>query len=161
AEYGDPDVAEDWEFIRKFSPYHLIEPDRDYPPVLFWTATSDDRVGPVQARKMAARMQSQGIEDVWFFEDTEGGHSAASDNEQTAVTRSRSYRVLWNSLTVESVGEHDERYAALPRRKHGHRRQTRRRRCGHRRQGQHRGQDLRRLLPRTRRGLLRPRPGSR
>ena len=101
AEYGDPDVAEDWDFIRKFSPYHLIEPDRDYPPVLFWTATSDDRVGPVQARKMAARMQSQGIEDVWFFEDTEGGHSAASDNEQTAFTRALSYRFLWNSLTGE------------------------------------------------------------
>ncbi len=101
AEYGDPDVAEDWEFIRTFSPYHLIEADRDYPPVLFWTATSDDRVGPVQARKMAARMQAQGIENVWFFEDTEGGHSAASDNEQTAFTRALSYRFLWNSLTGE------------------------------------------------------------
>lgn len=101
AEYGDPDVAEDWEFIRRFSPYHLLEDDRDYPPVLFWTATSDDRVGPVQARKMAARMQAKGIDDVWFFEDTEGGHSAASDNEQTAFTRALSYRFLWNSLTGE------------------------------------------------------------
>ncbi|WP_210602712.1 prolyl oligopeptidase family serine peptidase [Brevibacterium oceani] len=101
AEYGDPDIAEDWEFIRRFSPYHLIEDDRDYPPALFWTATSDDRVGPVQARKMAARMQAKGIEDVWFFEDTEGGHSAASDNEQTAFTRALSYRFLWNALTGE------------------------------------------------------------
>ncbi|WP_181275887.1 prolyl oligopeptidase family serine peptidase [Brevibacterium oceani] len=101
AEYGDPDIAEDWEFIRRFSPYHLIEDDRNYPPVLFWTATSDDRVGPVQARKMAARMQAKGIEDVWFFEDTEGGHSAASDNEQTAFTRALSYRFLWNALTGE------------------------------------------------------------
>lgn len=101
AEYGDPDVAEDWEFIKSFSPYHLIEDNRDYPPVLFWTATSDDRVGPVQARKMAARMQAAGIDDVWFFEDTEGGHSAASDNEQTAFTRALSYRFLWNALTGE------------------------------------------------------------
>ena len=101
AEYGDPDVAEDWEFIRKFSPYHLVEERADYPPVLFWTATSDDRVGPVQARKMAARMQSTGHENVWFFEDTEGGHSAASDNKQAAFTRALSYRFLWNSLTGE------------------------------------------------------------
>ncbi|WP_166823460.1 prolyl oligopeptidase family serine peptidase [Brevibacterium limosum] len=101
AEYGDPDVAEDWAFIREFSPYHLIEDGQDYPPVLFWTATSDDRVGPVQARKMAARMQAQGIENVWFFEDTEGGHSAASDNEQTAFTRALSYRFMWNALTGE------------------------------------------------------------
>lgn len=101
AEYGDPDVAEDWAFIRHFSPYHLLEDGQDYPPVLFWTATSDDRVGPVQARKMAARMQAQGIENVWFFEDTEGGHSAASDNEQTAFTRALSYRFMWNALTGE------------------------------------------------------------
>lgn len=101
AEYGDPDVAEDWEFIQKFSPYHLLAEGADYPPVLFWTATSDDRVGPVQARKMAARMQGRGIDDVWFFEDTEGGHSAASDNKQAAFTRALSYRFLWNSLTGE------------------------------------------------------------
>lgn len=101
AEYGDPDVPEDWDFIKHFSPYHLLEEGRIYPPVLFWTATSDDRVGPVQARKMAARMQSMGIENVWFFEDTEGGHSAASDNEQTAFTRALSYRFMWNALTGE------------------------------------------------------------
>ncbi|SDS91796.1 prolyl oligopeptidase [Brevibacterium sandarakinum] len=101
AEYGDPDVAEDWAFIQKFSPYHLLEEGVDYPPVLFWTATSDDRVGPVQARKMAARMQDRGIDDVWFFEDTEGGHSAASDNKQAAFTRALSYRFLWNSLSGE------------------------------------------------------------
>src|SRR5699024_7948634 len=77
AEYGDPDDAADWEFMRTFSPYHLIDEagGTSYPPVLFWTATSDDRVGPVQARKMAARMQRAGAEEVWFFEDREGGHS--------------------------------------------------------------------------------------
>jgi prolyl oligopeptidase len=30
-----------------------------YPPVLFVTATSDDRVTPVHARKMAAKMLSK------------------------------------------------------------------------------------------------------
>ena len=60
AEYGDPDVAEDWAFIQTFSPYHNLREGVTYPPVLFYTATSDDRVGPVQARKMAARMQARG-----------------------------------------------------------------------------------------------------
>ncbi|SMY11224.1 prolyl oligopeptidase family serine peptidase [Brevibacterium jeotgali] len=100
AEYGDPDDPADWEFIRTFSPYHLIDVDggTTYPPVLFWTATSDDRVGPVQARKMAARMQRAGAERVWFFEDREGGHSAASDNEQAARTRALSYAFLMRQL---------------------------------------------------------------
>ncbi len=101
AEYGDPEDPEDWAFIRTFSPYHLLREGTEYPPVLFWTATSDDRVGPVQARKMAARMQGRGLENVWFFEDTEGGHSAASDNRQAAFTRALSYRFLWTALTGE------------------------------------------------------------
>ncbi len=101
AEYGDPDDPADWDFIRTFSPYHLVDVDggTSYPPTLFWTATSDDRVGPVQARKMAARMQKAGAEKVWFFEDREGGHSAASDNEQAARTRALSYAFLLRQLT--------------------------------------------------------------
>ncbi|MCU1404044.1 MAG: putative serine protease, family, partial [Glaciihabitans sp.] len=53
AEYGDPDIAEEWEFIKDFSPYQLLKPDTNYPTTLLYAATSDDRVGPVQARKMA------------------------------------------------------------------------------------------------------------
>ena len=102
AEYGDP-ATDDWDFIQHFSPYHLLDTDpRDeYPPVLFWTATSDDRVGPVQARKMAAKMQAKEIPDVWFFEDTQGGHSAASDNKQIAAVRALTYRFMWRALTGE------------------------------------------------------------
>src|SRR3546814_14898057 len=68
AEYGNPDTA-DWNFIKTFSPYQNVKKDGHYPPVLFYTATSDDRVGPVQARKMAAKMQAQGHPDVWFYEN--------------------------------------------------------------------------------------------
>ena len=102
AEYGDPDVAEDWEFIRTFSPYHLLRDGVDYPETFIWTATSDDRVGPVQARKMAARMQAMGIPNVWFHEALEGGHAGASDNRQAAALQSRSQHFLWRSLAGHS-----------------------------------------------------------
>lgn len=98
AEYGDPDRPEQWEFIRTFSPYHLVEPGRAYPATLIWTATSDDRVGPVQARKMAARMLAQGHETVWFHEATDGGHAGASDNRQAAALHARSHEFLWRAL---------------------------------------------------------------
>lgn len=98
AEYGDPDDPAQWEFLRTFSPYHLLRADRDYPPVLFWTATSDDRVGPVQARKTAARLQDLGHEDVWFYEATEGGHAGAGDNRQAARLHALSHEFLWQSL---------------------------------------------------------------
>jgi prolyl oligopeptidase len=98
AEYGDPDIPEQWEFIRTFSPYHNLASDQSYPPVLFYTATSDDRVGPVQARKMAARMQAMNLPDVWFFENREGGHGAAADNKQAAHMRATAYTFLWNRV---------------------------------------------------------------
>ncbi|MFJ6077767.1 prolyl oligopeptidase family protein [Pseudarthrobacter sp. NPDC092419] len=98
AEYGDPDVPEQWEFIRTFSPYHLLRDGVEYPETFIWTATSDDRVGPVQARKMAARMQAMGIPNVWFHEALEGGHAGASDNRQAAALQARSQHFLWKAL---------------------------------------------------------------
>ncbi len=98
AEYGDPDVPEQWEFIRTFSPYHLLHDGVEYPETFIWTATSDDRVGPVQARKMAARMQAMGIPNVWFHEALEGGHAGASDNRQAAALQARSNHFLWRVL---------------------------------------------------------------
>lgn len=98
AEYGDPDVPGQWEFIRTFSPYHLLRDGVEYPETFIWTATSDDRVGPVQARKMAARMQAMGIPNVWFHEALEGGHAGASDNRQAAALQARSNHFLWRAL---------------------------------------------------------------
>ncbi|MET3721102.1 prolyl oligopeptidase family serine peptidase [Arthrobacter sp. UYEF21] len=98
AEYGDPDVPAEWEYIKTFSPYHLLKDGVDYPETFIWTATSDDRVGPVQARKMAARMQAMGIPNVWFHEALEGGHAGASDNRQAAALQARSQHFLWRTL---------------------------------------------------------------
>lgn len=97
AEYGDPDT-DDWSFIRTFSPYHNVKADGRYPPVLFYTATSDDRVGPAQARKMTARMEDMGLTHVWFYENTEGGHGASADNRQAAYMRALVYQFLWKEL---------------------------------------------------------------
>jgi len=99
AEYGDPDVPEQWEFIKTFSPYHLLRAGVKYPAAFIWTATSDDRVGPVQARKMAARMESMGI-DVWFHEALEGGHAGAGNNAQAARLHTASHEFLWRALTT-------------------------------------------------------------
>ncbi|WOO97460.1 prolyl oligopeptidase family serine peptidase [Micrococcus terreus] len=113
AEYGDPDVPEDWAFIRTYSPYHLLVdrpvagaqagrdaegPGTGYPHQLVWTATSDDRVGPVQARKYAARLQRLGVPQTWFHEDLDGGHAGASDNRQAASMNARSLHFLWRSV---------------------------------------------------------------
>lgn len=97
AEYGNPD-SDDWKFIQTFSPYQNVKQDGSYPPVLFYTTTSDDRVGPVQARKMAAKMQAMGHKNVWFYENLEGGHGAGADNKQAALMHALAYDFLWDQL---------------------------------------------------------------
>ena len=98
AEYGNPDDPKQWAFIKAFSPYQNVKPGMHYPAVLFYTTTSDDRVGPVQARKMAAKMEAMGYRNVWFYENTEGGHGAGADNSQAATMHALAYDFLWDKL---------------------------------------------------------------
>lgn len=97
AEYGDPENPDDWAFISKYSPYQNISAKRRYPAVLFTTSTRDDRVHPGHARKMTAALQAAGHR-VWYYENIEGGHSGAADNEQAAFTSALSFSFLHQAL---------------------------------------------------------------
>jgi prolyl oligopeptidase len=97
AEYGDPADPKMRDYILTYSPYQNVQADKKYPPVLFVTATSDDRVTPVHARKMAAKMEAQG-HDVLFYENTEGGHAAAADHRQAAEMWGLSFVYLAQKL---------------------------------------------------------------
>ena len=81
-EYGNPDT-DDWEFLERYSPYHNVEKDRDYPPILVTTSTRDDRVHPGHARKFVALLEDLG-RDVTYYENIEGGHAGAADAKQSA-----------------------------------------------------------------------------
>jgi prolyl oligopeptidase len=96
-EYGDPDKPEDWAYISKYSPYQNIKAGVKYPPILITTSTMDDRVHPGHARKMAARLEEMGHE-VLYYENTEGGHAAAANNEQRAKMAALDYAFLWQQL---------------------------------------------------------------
>jgi len=97
-EYGNPDIPEEWAYIQKYSPYHNVHKDKKYPEVLFVTSTKDDRVHPAHARKMAARMMEQG-HPIFYYETIEGGHGAASTNEQSAFNQALMYSYLKSKLT--------------------------------------------------------------
>jgi prolyl oligopeptidase len=97
AEYGNPDEAADWASIARYSPYQNVAADRHYPKMLFTTSTRDDRVHPGHARKMAARMLAQGHE-ILYYENIEGGHGGAADNEQRATLQALEYSYLWQQL---------------------------------------------------------------
>lgn len=103
AEYGDPDKPEEWEFIKTFSPYHNVRKETKYPPVLFTTSTRDDRVHPGHARKMMARMRDMG-HDVRYYENIEGGHGGAANNEQAAHMSALAYTFLAAKLKPRAAG---------------------------------------------------------
>jgi prolyl oligopeptidase len=74
-----------------------VQGGRRYPPVLLVTSTRDDRVHPGHARKMTAKMADLGL-DVRYYENIEGGHGAAANNEQTALMWALAFEFLWQQL---------------------------------------------------------------
>jgi len=96
AEYGNPDT-DDWDYIKLWSPYQNLDKKADYPEVFFWTNTRDDRVHPAHARKMVARMTEMGHK-VYYYENTEGGHSSGANLSARAYTDALEYAYLWMKL---------------------------------------------------------------
>jgi prolyl oligopeptidase len=95
-EYGNPDT-DDWDYIKTWSPYHNLDKDADYPEVYFYTSTLDDRVHPAHARKMVAKMSEMGHK-VYYYENTEGGHSGGANLNQRAYSGALAYAYLWMTL---------------------------------------------------------------
>jgi prolyl oligopeptidase len=100
-EYGDPDDAEMWNVIKKYSPYHNIKPDQKYPVIFFTTSTKDDRVHPGHARKMVAKLESMNYE-VLYYENIEGGHGGAANQVQTAKLLALEYSYMLARLFDQS-----------------------------------------------------------
>jgi len=96
-EYGDPDKPEDRTYLAKYSAYQNVKRNVNYPSIFFITETSDDRVTPIWARMMAAKMGAQG-HDVLFFESAEGGHGAGATNAQQAEYWALSYTYFAREL---------------------------------------------------------------
>lgn len=101
AEYGDPDKAEEWEWLKTYSAYHNVKAGQSYPPVLIATTRRDDRVHPGHARKMAAKLQTMGYE-AWLYEPEAGGHGYGKDNKERA-----GFEVLGFRFLKEKIGWRD------------------------------------------------------
>jgi prolyl oligopeptidase len=97
AEYGDPDNAAEAAFLRHISPYHNLRPGVAYPEPFFATSTKDDRVHPGHARKMAAKMAAMGLPFL-YYENTEGGHSAAATLQERAKRQALEFTYLAQKL---------------------------------------------------------------
>jgi prolyl oligopeptidase len=82
-EYGSPEVPEERAWLEKLSPYRNLARRTDFPVPFLVTSTKDDRVHPGHARKYAAKMESLGMPFL-YYENIEGGHSAAANLRERA-----------------------------------------------------------------------------
>jgi prolyl oligopeptidase len=96
-EYGDPDIAEERNWILGYSPYQALKGDQKYPEPFFVTSTKDDRVHPAHARKAAAKMEALGYPYL-YYENIDGGHSAAANLRETAKRQALEFTYLSRKL---------------------------------------------------------------
>lgn len=99
-EYGDPEKEEEKNYLLKYSPYHQLEKEQDYPIPFVFTSTLDDRVHPGHARKFVAKMKDLG-HDVIYYENTEGGHAGSSNYNQRASIKAMQYLYLYERLGMK------------------------------------------------------------
>jgi prolyl oligopeptidase len=96
-EYGSTSVPQERAFLASISPYNQLRRDVNYPEPLIFTTTKDDRVGPVHARKFAARLEE--FHKPFFYDEiTEGGHGEGADNKQAARTDAEYFTYLMMKL---------------------------------------------------------------
>jgi prolyl oligopeptidase len=96
-EYGSVSVPDQRAFLASISPYNQLKPNVKYPEPLIFTTTKDDRVGPVHARKFAARMEE--FHEPFFYDEIiEGGHHAGADLKEMARTWAEEYTYLSRKL---------------------------------------------------------------
>jgi prolyl oligopeptidase len=77
-EYGDPNDAKEFAWLRAYSPYHNVHDGTDYPATLIVTAEADNRVDTAHAFKMTARLQAatSGNRPILLRCERKAGHGA-------------------------------------------------------------------------------------
>ncbi len=96
-EYGSPSNPEERAFLETISPYQNLRAQPDFPLPFVLTSTKDDRVHPGHARKYVARMEELGM-PVLYYENIDGGHSAAANLNEAARRRALEFTYLTQRL---------------------------------------------------------------
>ncbi len=74
-ERGDPEVPEEWAYMKKISPLHALQANKDYPPILQLTSRNDDISDSAKTRRFHQRLKDLGYTNVYLIETAGGGHS--------------------------------------------------------------------------------------
>jgi prolyl oligopeptidase len=96
-EYGSVANPAERAFLARISPYNNLRAGVRYPTPFIFTTTKDDRVGPQHARKFAAKMAAMHL-PFFYYESTEGGHSAGANLQERAQEQALEMTYLTSRL---------------------------------------------------------------
>jgi prolyl oligopeptidase len=101
-EYGNPDVADEFVYLRKYSPYHNIREGVRYPAMLLTTGDGDTRVAPLHSRKMTARMQAAAGSGslILLRYDLVGGHTQSGSRKAVVDQMTDEFAFLHSQLGI-------------------------------------------------------------
>jgi prolyl oligopeptidase len=105
SDYGSSDNAEQFKYLRAYSPLHNIKPGTCYPPTLGFTADHDDRVVPGHTFKFIAAMQAaQGCANpVLVRIETKAGHGAGKPTAKQIDEAADRFAFLFRTLRMTPV----------------------------------------------------------
>ena len=88
-EYGDPDKAEDFAWLLRYSPYHNVRSGLNMPTMLVIAGENDTRVDPLHAKKFVALAQANPgqINPVMLKMDYDSGHGTGKSTAQQVEDR--------------------------------------------------------------------------
>ncbi|AWM13779.1 hypothetical protein DI487_07830 [Flavobacterium sediminis] len=101
-EFGDPNVKEDFDYLKAYSPLHNIKDDVNYPITLIITSENDDRVPPIHSYKFAAKLQERQAQKnpVYLMVKEKAGHYGKIANYTDRVKQEAEfYSFIWETLT--------------------------------------------------------------
>ena len=102
-DYGSSDDAEQFAYLRSYSPLHNVKPGTSYPATMITTADHDDRVVPAHSFKFAATLQAaqSGEAPILIRIETKAGHGAGKPTSKIIEEAADRWAFLLRSLKAE------------------------------------------------------------
>lgn len=102
-DYGTADDNKEmFEYLYKYSPYHALAKDVNYPATMVTTADHDDRVVPAHSFKYAARLQeyNKGDHPVLIRIETKAGHGAGRPTAMIIQEQADKWAFMFQNMGI-------------------------------------------------------------
>jgi prolyl oligopeptidase len=104
-EFGTVKDPEQFQALYAYSPYHHVEKGREYPAVFLTADANDNRVDPMQSRKMAAALQwaTNGTKPILLRTTAGHGHGLGISVDAGIAAKAATYAFLFRELGMTVV----------------------------------------------------------